>query len=105
MRLDAKFGIFPKELVRGFGWKFEVFPSSLAQTAPGKCVCRYSKNKKIPLRLWKQEFKKGTEKIAIFPKGLVLGFGKKPEISPCFYFSQNRPENVIDDIIERKKPF
>ena len=46
-----------------------------------------------------------VKKIAIFPKGLVLGFGKKPEISPCFYFSQNRPENVIDDIIERKKPF
>ena len=104
MRLDAKFGIFPKELVRGFGWKFEVFPSSLAQTAPGKCVCRYSKNKKSLLDYENKNLRK-VKKIAIFPKGLVLGFGKKPEISPCFYFSQNRPENVIDDIIERKKPF
>ena len=46
-----------------------------------------------------------VKKIAIFPKGLVLGFGKKPEISPCFYFSQNRPEKCDWRYYRKEKTF
>ena len=69
------------------------------------CLPIFKKNKKSLLRLWKQEFKKG-KKIAIFPKGFVLGFGKKPEISPCFYFSQNyRPEKCDWRYYRKEKTF
>ena len=36
----------------------------------------------------KQKFQK-VEKIRIFPKGLVHGFGQKFEIFSCFYFWQD----------------
>ena len=38
-------------------------------------------------------------------KGLVYDFGQKFEIFLSFYFWQNQPANVFDDILERKKAF
>ena len=46
-------------LVHGFGQTLAIFPSFyLRQNRPGKCVSRYSKKKKRPSRLCKQEAKK-----------------------------------------------
>lgn len=85
-------------------WSFSIF-SFGANCARKMCLPIFKKNKKSLLRLWKQEFKKG-KKIAIFPKGFVLGFGKKPEISPCFYFSQNyRPEKCDWRYYRKEKTF
>ena len=42
------------------------------------------------------------EKIAIFQKGLVHGFGQKLAI---FFKGNIGQENVIYDILERKNPF
>ena len=37
--------------------------------------------------------------------GLVHGFGQNCEMWPCFYFSQNKPKNVFDNILETRKAF
>ena len=44
-------------------------------------------------------------KIAIFPKGLVHGFGQKVTIFPSFFFGNTGQENVFYDILERKNLF
>ena len=41
-------------------------------------------------------------KIAIFPKGLVHGFGQKLTIFPSFFLANKGQDNVIYDILERK---
>ena len=47
-----------------------------------------------------------TGTIAIFPKGLVHGFGQKLAIFPSFIFKGNiGQENVFYDILERKNKF
>ena len=44
--------------------------------------------------------------MAIFPKGLTLGFGLKMAISPTFFFLGNiGQENVFYGILERKNAF
>ena len=50
------------------------------------CVRQYSgKEKKASLDYKKQKVKK-SQRLRIFPKGLVHGFGQKFEIFPCFYY-------------------
>ena len=44
--------------------------------------------------------------MAIFPKGLTLGFGLKMAIFPTFFFLGNiGQENVFYDILEIKNAF
>ena len=51
-----------------------------------------------------KKFKKS--KMAIFPKGVTLGFGLKMAIFPTFFFLGNiGKENVFYDILERKNAF
>ena len=51
-----------------------------------------------------KKFKKSE--MAIFPKGVTLGFGLKMAIFPTFFFLGNiRQENVFYDILERKNAF
>ena len=54
------------------------------QHRPGKCVLPYSIAKKRVSKLQKQEVQK-VEKIVIFSKGLVRGFGQKLAIFPSFF--------------------
>ena len=44
-----------------------------------------------------------NRRIGIFSKGLVHGFDQKCGIWPCFYFSQNKPKNLFDNILKTKK--
>ena len=62
-------------------------------------------NEKSPFQAIKTRRLKGP-KIAIFPKGLVHGFGQKLTIFPSFFFKGNiRQENVFYVIVERKNGF
>ena len=48
-----------------------------------------------------KQFKK--QKIEIFPKGLVHGFGRKLVIFACFYFRQYRPGKCVSRYSRRNK--
>ena len=72
----GKIAIFPKGLVHGFGEKLAIFPNFfLRQCTRGNCVLRCSRTKKTPFQAKKIRSPK-SGKIAIFPKGLVYGFGQ-----------------------------
>ena len=65
---------------------------------------RTFQNEKTPFQAIKTRSLKGR-KIAIFPKGLTHGFGPKRPFIGLLFFRQNRQENVIYDILERKNTF
>ena len=44
-----------------------------------------------------------VEKIQIFEKGLVYGFGQILEFFPTFYFMQNRSEKCVLRYSRKKK--
>ena len=46
-----------------------------------------------------------TQRIPIFSKGLVHGFGQKFEILLTFCFMQNTPRKSIFDVLFRKQAF
>ena len=46
-----------------------------------------------------------TQKICIFPKGLVHGLGETFEIFVTFRFIQNTPKKVFGDVLVRKQAF
>ena len=72
---------------------------------PGKCLLRYSRNKKRLSRLYKQEVQK-LQKIDLFPKVLTHGFGPKMAIFPIFFLLGNvGQENVFYDSLERENAF
>ena len=48
-----------------------------------------------------KNFKKS--KNWLFSKGLVHGFGQKVKMWPCFCFSQNKAQNMYDNVLETKK--
>ena len=59
--------------------------------------------RKNPFLGYKNKKIKKSE-MAIFPKGVTLGFGLKMAIFPTFFFLGNiGQENVFYDILERKK--
>ena len=76
-----KLTFFQKGLTHGFGSKMAIFPTFFffRQYSPGKCLLRYSRAKKRPSRLYKQEVQK-VEKLTFFQKGLTHGFGPKTAI-------------------------
>ena len=56
----------------------------------------------------KSKVLKKFQKIAIFAKGVVYGFREKRAISMVclfFFFSQNKPEKMLSDILDRKDYF
>ena len=73
---SGKIDIFPKGLTDGFGLKIAMFSTFfLRQCSPGKCLLRYSRAKKRPSRLYKQEVQK-VEKLTFF-KGVNPWFCSK----------------------------
>ena len=64
-----KIAIFAKGLTHGFCQKLAIFPSFVfRQYRPGKSVLRYSRTKKRPSRLQKQEVQK-VEELSFFQRG------------------------------------
>ena len=55
----------------------------------------------------KSKVLKKFQKTAIFAKGVVYGFRQKRAISMVcfFFFSQNEPEKMLSDILDRKDYF
>ena len=56
---------------------------------PNKCVYDILEGRNASLEYKNKKFR--SQKIGIFPKGLVHGFGPKLVIFPDFYFRENRP--------------
>ena len=46
-----------------------------------------------------------SQKIDIFPNGLIHGFGQKMDNFPTFFLSNIGQENVFQDILEQKNAF
>ena len=61
-------------------------------------------NEKTPFQAIKTRSSK-RQKIDIFPNGLTHGFGQKMAMYPTFFFRHYSLENVLYDILARKKPF
>ena len=97
--------IFLKGLVHGFGQKLATFPSFSLKVIQARKMCfTIFQNVKTPFQAIKSRTSKNG-KIAIFPKGLVHGFGQKLAIFPCFFKGNIGQENVFYDILERKNLF
>ena len=97
--------IFSKGLVYGFGQKLAIFSSFSLKVIQARKMCfTIFQNVKTPFQAIKSRTSKNG-KIAIFPKGLVYGFGQKLAIFPCFFKGNIGQENVFYDILERKNLF
>ena len=70
----------------------------------GKCLLRYSRTKK---RLSRPKKKKNSKsrKIAIFPKGLTHGFGRKMALFPTLFFQVNEITKISFTIFWNVKMF
>ena len=74
------------------------------QYRPRNCLLWYSRDKKRLSKLSKQQFE-NSQKIDIFPKGLIYGFGPKMIIFPTFFLGNIGQENVIYHILQREHAF
>ena len=82
---SRKIDLSPKGLTHAFGPKMAIFPTFFfGQYRPGKCLLRYSREKRRLSRLKKKKSK--SRKIDIFPKGLTNGFGPKMATFSTFFF-------------------
>ena len=75
--------------------KWQSFQLFFRQYRPGKCLLKYSENKKRLSRLQKQEVQ----------KVLTHGFGPKMAIFPPFFLGNIGQKNVFYDILEGEKAF
>ena len=104
----GKIAIFPKWLVHGFGQKLAIFPSFfLLKVIQARKICfTIFQNKKTPFQAIKTRSSK-SGKIAIFPKGLVHGFGQKLAIFPSFFLLKViQARKICFTIFQNKKtPF
>ena len=92
---SRKIEIFPMGLVKAFRQKGAIFPCFVfKQYRPGKFVLRDSGTKKTCLQTMKTRSLK-SQKIEIFPKGLVHGFGQRGAIFPSFVFRQYRTGKCV----------
>ena len=92
---SRKFAIFPKGLVHGFAVKighFSIFCVKVIQAI--KKSFTILQNEKTPFQAIKTRSSK-SGKIAIFPNGLVHGFGQKLAIFPNFFLRQYRRGNCV----------
>ena len=88
-------------LVHGFGLKLAIFLFSyFRQNRSGKCVSRYSTKKKRLSRLRKTR-SPDSQKIGIFQKRLVHGFGLK-----FYIFEAKKGEEIVFHVmLERENAF
>ena len=102
---SRKIDIFPKGLTHGFGPKMAIFPTFFFQAIQArKMSFTIFYNEKTPFQAIKTRSSK-RQKIDIFPNGLTHGFGQKMAMYPTFFFRHYSLENVLYDILARKKPF
>ena len=78
--------------------------SCFCQYTPAKYVLWYSRTKKR-LSLLKKQRSSENQKIQIFSKGLVRGLGPKLAIFPSFFLGDKGQDNVLCDILQRKKKY
>ena len=75
------------------------------QQRQGKCLLRYSREKKTQFQALKTRSSK-SRKIDIFPKGLSHGFGPKMVVFPTFFFQAIQARKMSFTIFQSEKtPF
>ena len=94
---------FSQRVTHDFSPKIAIFLTFfLRPNRPEKCLLRYSRSKKSPSRLQKQEF----QKIDIFSKRLTHGFGRRMSIFPSFFFQPIQARKMSFTIFQNAKtPF
>ena len=104
---SRKTGIVPKGLTHGFGPKMAIFSTSFFQViqARKKCFTTFQ-NEKMPFQAIKTRSSK-RGKIAIFPKGLTHGFGRKNEhFFNLFFFQAIQDRKMCFTIFQNEgRPF
>ena len=102
---SGKIDIFQKGLTDGFGPKMAMFSTFFfRQCSPGKCLLRYSRAKKPPSRLYKQEVQK-VEKLTFFKGVNPWVLSKKGHFYNSFFLGNIDQENVFYDLLERTNAF
>ena len=87
--------IFPKGLTHGLCSKMAIFSIFFYAIQARKMSCMIFWSVKSPFQAIKTRSSK-SRKMAIFPKGLTLGFGLKMAIFPTFFFfRQYRPGKCL----------
>ena len=101
-----KIDIFPKGLTHGFAPKMAIFPTFIFQEIQSrKMSFTISQNEKTPFQAIKlKSFK--TERIDIFLKGLIHGFGPKMAIFETFICKEIEVNEISFTIFQNgKMPF
>ena len=102
---SRKIAIFSNWLTHVFGLKMIIFPTFFFQAKQArKMSFTIFQNEKTAFQAIKTRSSK-SQKIAIFPKMLILGFGPEMSIVLTFYLGNIGQENVFYDILERKHAF
>ena len=98
----SKMAIFPKELTHGFGLKMAIFRTFFLQAIQArKMSFMIFQNLKSPFQVIKTRSSK-SQKMAIFPKGLTLGFGLKMAIF-LNYFKAIQTRKMSFTIFQNEK--
>ena len=102
---SQKINIFLKGLTHGFGPKMAIYPTFLSQAIQArKTSFTIFQTGKTPFQPLKTRSSK-SQKIDVFPKGLIHGIGPKLAIFPILFFGNIGHENLFYDILERKNAF
>ena len=103
---SKKFTFFPKGLIHGFGPKMDNYRAFFFQAIEArKMSFTIFQNEKRPFQAIKRRNSK-SRKIDFFSKGVNPLFRSKNGQIQSFFFLGNRgQENVLYDIVERKKAF
>ena len=103
---SGKIAIFPKGLLHGFGQKLVIFQSFFLKVIQARKM-RFTifQNEKTCFQAIKRKSSK-SEKIVIFSKGLVHGFGQKLGIFPnCFLRQYSKGKMCFQIFQNEKTPF
>ena len=103
---NGKFDFFAKGLTDGFGPKMAIFPTFIFQEIQArKMSFTIFQNEKTPFQAIKTRSSK-SRKIAIFPKGLTHGFGRKMPIFSTSLFQALQARKMSFTIFQNEKtPF
>ena len=101
---SRKMAIYPKGLTHGLCSKWRFFQLFFYAIQARKMSFMIFWSVKSPLQNIKRRSSK-SRNMAIFAKGLTLGFGLKMAIFPTFFLGNIGQENVCYDILELKNAF
>ena len=96
---SKKMANFPKGLTHGLCQKMAIFPTFFQLIQVRKMSFMIFQSVKSPFQAIKTRSSK-SRKMAIFPKGLTLGFGLKMAIFPTFFFKQYGPGKISSTIFQ-----